>query len=72
MKLIECTKEIAVRGRNGYFDLREVEVSWLESGNVYVEMFSKRRGLSAPVSFYGSREALREIFAEICHLLNRT
>ena len=72
MKLIECKEEIAVRGRNGYFDLKEVEVTMLESGNVYIGMFSKKRGLSAPVCVYGSREAVHGIFAEICHLLNRT
>lgn len=70
MKKIACTKEVAVRGRNGYFDLKEVEVSRLESGNVYVGLFSKKRGQSAPVSFYGSREDLHGIFAEIAYFLS--
>ena len=71
MKKVECTEEIAVRGRNGYFDLRRVEIT-LFGSNVYIGMYSKRRGLSAPVCIYGSREAVHGIFAEICHLLNRT
>lgn len=70
MKLIECTKDVAVRGRNGYFDLKEVEVSELESGNFYIGLFSQRRGQSAPVSFYGSSGDLYEIFAEICHFIS--
>jgi hypothetical protein len=32
-------------------------------------MFSKKRGLSAPVSFYGSRDDLYGIFTEICYFL---
>lgn len=71
MKLIKCTKEVAVRGRNGYFDLKEVEVSELGSGNFYIGLFSRKRGLSAPVSFYGSREDLHDIFAEICYFLHQ-
>ncbi len=70
MKLIKCTKEVAVRGRNGYFDLKEVEVSRLESGNFYIGLFSRKRGQSAPVSFYGSKENLHDIFAEICHFVS--
>ncbi len=71
MKTIDCTsRDIAVRGRNGYFDLKEVEVSELESGNIYIGLFSKKRGQSAPVSFYGSREDLYGVFAEICHFVS--
>ena len=77
MRLIECTKDVAVRGRNGYFDLKEVEVSELSNsitrdvfGNFYIGFFSQRRGKSAPVSFYGSQEDLHRIFAEICHFIS--
>ncbi len=71
MKTLDCTsKDIALRGRNGYFDLNEVEVSELESGNIYIGLFSKKRGQSAPVSFYGTKTDLHGMLAEICHFIS--
>ena len=67
---IQCgDKEISVRGRNGYFNLKTVEVLILESGNIHIGMYSSKRGKSAPVSCYGSRDELYRVFAEISHLL---
>ena len=56
--------EIDCRGKNGSFILGAVEV-FKDGNKVRVSVWSHRRGLSPPISFYGGRLELLDVFTNI-------
>ena len=61
--------DIQIKGRNGYFSLKNYDVLELTDGTVSLLFYSKRAGRSAPCSIQGTRDDVREFLADITRLV---
>lgn len=55
---------IKCRGRNGYFRFK-LALIWKTETQMFLEIYSKKRGSSAPIEFRGEEKSMIEFFEEI-------